>query len=102
MISVLIIAFIIVYIVDYSGIILDLSKWLYILLHKGKKWNYQILKKPWSCSSCLSLWITLIYLLLIGYTILNSLLLAVFSASILNILIKRLYELIVRIINKIQ
>jgi len=53
--------FILVYIIDFSGILLDMSKFLWKL--NGRKWNYQIIGKPFGCSTCMTFWITLIYML---------------------------------------
>ena len=65
-INLLILVFVIVYIVDYSGIIYDLSSFLYKLLNPTKKWNYQMIGKPFGCSGCLSWWIGL------GYALFNT------------------------------
>lgn len=61
LIDLLLVTLIIVYIIDISGAIEDLVEPLLAkLFHKSKV----RLKKPWSCSKCMTFWIGLIYLLI--------------------------------------
>lgn len=61
LIDLLLVTLIIVYIIDISGAIEDLAEPLLAkLFHKSKV----RLKKPWSCSKCMTFWIGLIYLLI--------------------------------------
>lgn len=57
----IIITFIFVYIIDFSGIIIDISKALYRLLRKGRLWKGQLINKPFSCSTCMTFWTVSIY-----------------------------------------
>jgi len=86
MINILLIVFSIVYIVDFSGIIVDLSKFLWELTHPKQVWKYNMLKKPFNCSTCLSFWFILIYSLsVLNYTFVESLSIACVSALSTNI-----------------
>lgn len=92
-----IINFVIVYIIDYSGILLDLSKFLYTI--SGREWKYQIIKKPFGCSICMTWWISLIYLLFnIGF-IYSIGLAAIFA--ILSVLINKMIGKVLELFNKI-
>ena len=98
-IDILLITIIIVYIIDLSGIITSieqsLSKWL--------KGTVKI-KKPFSCSFCLSWWLGLLYLiitnnltlLLICYVAMLS-----FLTPIINDIIILIRDLLRKMINKI-
>lgn len=95
--NLLIINFVIVYIIDYSGILLDLSKFLYTI--SGREWKYQIIKKPFGCSICMTWWISLIYLLFnIGF--IYSIGIAA-TSSILSVLISKMIGKILELFNKI-
>jgi hypothetical protein len=58
--------FICVYVVDYSGIIVDLSKFIWGLRFPNKLYAYWIIPKPFSCSVCMTFWSVGIYLLTCG------------------------------------
>jgi hypothetical protein len=58
------ILFSITYVVDHSGIIYEISKKLYTKLNPNKPYSGQIIPKPFSCSLCLSFWITIGYMLI--------------------------------------
>lgn len=61
LIDLLLVTLIIVYIIDISGAIEDLVEPLLgKIFHKSKV----KLKKPWSCSRCMTFWIGLLYLLI--------------------------------------
>jgi len=59
----LILAAIVAFIVDYSGIVLSLQKLVNVILYKGKANPGNISLKPFSCSLCMSFWTVLIYAL---------------------------------------
>lgn len=61
------ITLIVVYIVDISGAIDSLKSGLKWLVTKGKMKDSNYILKPFDCSLCMSFWIGLIYLLIIGY-----------------------------------
>ena len=95
--SLLIINFVIAYIIDHSGILFDLSKFLYTI--SGRKWNYQIIRKPFGCSICMSWWISLIYLLFnIGFIYAIGLA-AIFA--ILSVLVSKMIGKVLELFNKI-
>jgi hypothetical protein len=95
----LMLIFSIIYIVDYSGIIFDISKFIYERTNKDKIWQGQIIGKPFGCSLCLSFWTSLI-ICLFNTTIVFALFIATCFA-ILSILIKKLLGKIINLINKI-
>ena len=95
--SLLIINFVIVYIIDHSGIVFDLSKFLYTL--SGRKWNYRMISKPWGCGVCMSWWISLIYLLFNVSFIYAIGLAAIFA--ILSVLISKMIGKVLELFNKI-
>ena len=98
-INLLILVIVIVYIVDYSGIIYDLSSFLYKLLNPTKKWNYYILNKPWSCSVCLSWWIGL------GYALFNVSFVYALGIGVLcaigSVYIKKIIGFVLHLANKL-
>lgn len=102
--NLLMISFVICFIVDISGIIESiesaLSKWL-----KGKAQ----LPKPFNCSLCLTFWVGLIYVICVDCTLVNVLLVCVFSAIsehitsviiIIKQLIAWLFDKIINLITK--
>ncbi len=98
MLAIIIINFVVVFIIDHSGMIIDLSKFLYRIM--GRKWNYQIIGKPFGCSLCMVWWITLIYLLFnIGF--LYAIGLAALS-SICSVFTKKIIGVVFRMFNKIE
>lgn len=97
LVGTVIINFVTVFIVDHSGILYDLSKWLYGI--SGRSWNYQMLSKPWSCSMCLVWWITLIYLLF-NVGVIYALGLAALS-SLFSVFTKNLISRVLELFNKI-
>jgi hypothetical protein len=99
-IKILIITFSITYIIGSSGIVIDLSKFIYNLTHK-KEWNYQIIVKPFSCSVCMTFWVILIYTLISGLCIIYSLGIAC-TMAIASILIDKLIKKIIGIFNSVN
>lgn len=101
-INILMITFIVMYIIDKSGFIIELSKIIYEKTHK-KEWNGQLIGKPFSCSSCSSFWIITIYLLIVSnLSIITILMLSVVYSSIINLTLSRTYDIIIKIIFKIK
>lgn len=99
MFNLILINFIVVYIINHSGIIADISKGLWNFSHKGN-WTGQIIGKPFGCALCTTFWITMIYGFFIT-TFINALGIACLSA-LLTLLTDRLITMIIRIINKIH
>ena len=95
--SLLIINFVIAYIIDHSGILFDLSKFLYTI--SGRKWNYQIVGKPFGCSICMSWWISLIYLLF-NVSFIYAIGLAA-GCAILSVFISKMIGKVLELFNKI-
>lgn len=89
-----------VYIIDYSGVMVDISKWLYSKTHKGKQWMGQLIRKPFSCSECMTFWLTLITALQ-STTIIYSLALAT-GFGLGSRIIKNILGVIINLINKIK
>lgn len=100
MIDLLIIALILVFIIDLSGIITEMEK----ALQKKLK-RKVIIRKPFSCSLCMVFWTGLVYLLItgsftipmIGYVSLLS-----FSTPVMKDTLFVLRELILNILGKIE
>jgi len=101
MISIIIlINFICVYIVDYSGIVFDLSKFIWRMSHKNSVWMGQLIGKPFGCAQCLCFWISLIYLLCVT-SFIYALGIACLSAMLV-LLTNKLIGFTLRMINKIK
>lgn len=98
------IQFILVVIIDDSGVIQDILRWFSSLLTKGKivKDNYSL--KPFTCSYCMTFWCGMIYLFVIGKLTIPYIAFVLFLSSMVTItkeLINLLRDLIIRLINKI-
>lgn len=85
------IAIIIVYIVDVSGVIDYIKRFISNFLTKGKIQSSNLSLKPFDCSLCMMFWIGLIYILLNhSFTLQSLMLVCMMSFStpiILNILL---------------
>lgn len=99
----LLITFIIMYVIDKSGIILDISKLFYKVLNK-KEWNGQLISlKPFTCSSCMIFHTLWVYLILFNnFNIILGLFISIISSTYVNILFNKLYDIIFGIIYKIK
>lgn len=97
----IIICFSITYIISHSGIVFDLSKFIWKLTHPNKDWTYQIIGKPFSCSICMTFWVTLGFLLFNSVGLIYSLGIASLMA-ICSILVDKIIGLIIKLINKIE
>lgn len=89
-----------VYIIDYSGVIVDISKYMHKLTGKGKPWMGQLIRKPFSCSECMTFWLTLI-LSIQTIDIVSSLALAT-AFGLGSRVIKNTLGVIINLINKIK
>jgi hypothetical protein len=77
---------IVVFIVDYSGVVLYIKKLIWKLLNGNKipfKW-FEL--KPFDCSLCMSFWTLIIYCLFNNYGILNSIFIGVIGAYLASFL----------------
>jgi hypothetical protein len=89
----------IVFIIDFSGFLTNLSKFIYEKT-TGKVWLGQLLPRPFSCSLCMTFWLTFL-LLISNYSIIFT----IFYSSIFAFLtsfIKQLFQLAYKIIFKIK
>lgn len=66
LINLLLIQFIVVFIVDDSGVIDSIKRLISRILTKGKIETTDFDIKPFSCSLCMTFWIGLIYLFCVG------------------------------------
>jgi len=98
--NMLMISFIIVYIINFSGIIVDLSKLIWKLFNKGE-YQYQIIMKPFSCALCMNFWLITIYALSVNMTFIISLALGCLFASVISLLIDKMLTHIIKIIHKL-
>ena len=65
LINILLISFIVVFIVDISGIVDTIKYWIWKKYVKyGDYHNLQL--KPFSCSLCMTWWVNIIYIIAIG------------------------------------
>lgn len=64
------IAVIVVFVVDYSGVVENVKKMLWRWV-KGNKVYIPFSVKPFDCSLCLTFWIGLIYLLVMGISLMG-------------------------------
>lgn len=60
-ITLLLITFSVVYIIDFSGIITDLSKYIWIQTHPNQVYKYKQIGKPFGCSVCMTFWLSILY-----------------------------------------
>ncbi len=96
------ILFIITIVWDFSGIIFDLSKFIYTKLNPNKLYLGQQLPKIISCSYCIkfhSLWIYLI--IFNGVSIINGLFIASVGTFI-GLLLVKLLRVLEKLINRIE
>lgn len=94
------ILFTIVFIVDYSGVVLYIKKLIWRFLN-GNKLPFQYYQiKPFDCSLCMSFWVLLIYCLFNHYGLLNSLFIGTIGAYLASFL-SNLLEYIFYIYKKI-
>jgi hypothetical protein len=98
--NILIMTFVIVYIMDYSGILYDITKLIYKTLNPTKEYMGQPLPKPFSCSLCMSFWCVLVYLLVMGIPLLYSLGISC-SIALISVLMNKLLRIIIHLINLI-
>lgn len=96
--NILIIIFSISFIIGHSGIMFDLSKFIWEKTHKGKEWSYQMIGKPFGCVVCMTIWTVLIYALCNGYGILYSIGIASLS-SVLSIAMNQTLKIIINKFN---
>lgn len=99
-INLIIITIVITYVQNHSGFMFDLTKWIYEFSHKTPYMGQQ-LPKLLSCSLCQIHWITLIYCLFSGVSVIYSFGIAT-GFAILSILINKIIGLIIKLINKIK
>ena len=94
-IQLLLLAWVVVFIVDLSDVTGELASWL----HREK------LRKPWSCSLCMTWWTGLIWALTTGsltWGVVAYLAALAFFTNPLALLADNLREFIIKLINKIK
>lgn len=101
-INLLFIAFSLMYIIEKSGIIIDISKFIYVKLNPKKEYMYQIIPKPFSCKNCMVFWISLVYLLTTSLNIYFILFLSSINSSLIVNLFDKIYDKIIILIDKIK
>lgn len=103
MLDLLLLACIIVFIIDLSGFIPEISERIWKILYKNVKYVDWIIPKPFSCSLCMFFWIGIIYLIFTGlslYMVAYVALLAYLTPVIKDILLY-VRDLQIYIINKL-
>lgn len=98
--NIFLLSFIITYIVKHSGIIIDVSKFIWKNTHK-EEWNYQLIGKPFGCYNCLNFWIILFYCLFNNINIIESIAIGCLFSGFISVLIDKIIILTIKIINKI-
>lgn len=98
-INILLIVIIVTYIIDKSGVIFDLSKFIYNLTH-STPWMYKTIRKPFGCAKCMTLWLVLLYCLF-HFGVIMSLFIAVICSSILSPIISKIYDIINKLIDRL-
>ena len=96
--NVLMLCFIVVYVVDISGFMFNISKVVYNIFNPGKVYMGQIIK-PFGCSLCLTFWLVLIYLLYSSIPFIPSMFIACIC-SLFSVPLKNILKYIVYIFNK--
>lgn len=108
MLNLLFITAVLVFIIDLSGFIQELSKGIWKALFKKVTYKGWIIPKPFSCSLCMTFWVGILYLILthtfsflmLGYVALLAFLTPVISTVLLWIkdvlvfILDKLYKLI--------
>lgn len=100
LLDLLLITLIIVFVQNHSGFTYSLGKFIYEKANK-KAYMGQPMRKIFSCSLCEVHWITLIYCLIAGISVIHSFGLATIFA-IFSLLLDKILMLIIKYINKIQ
>ena len=99
-INLIIITFSIVYIIDFSGFIFNISKTIWKILNKNKEYQYTLIK-PFGCSLCMTFWVTLGYCyLIINLSLIYSIGIAVLCGGFLTVIIKKIINIFYNKINK--
>lgn len=102
-VKLLIIAFIVVNIIDISGIINHIKHWIWRILKKGSPYrDFEL--KPFTCSYCMTHWIGLIYLLVTGeFSFLAYLYLLglCYLTPVMGLLMRLIYDIMIKIINEV-
>ena len=99
LINIIVINFVVVWILNRSGILYDFSKWLYGRLYKDRVWKGQFIGKPFGCALCMTFWITFIYCLF-HTTFIYSIGIACLSA-LLSRLTNNIIKVVERLIERI-
>lgn len=89
----ILLTFSIVYIIDFSGILFDLSKLFYEVTTR-RKWKYQMIRKPFGCSQCMTFWSILIYSLFS-----QPIIISLFAACLMALSVN-LFKLLINFYNK--
>lgn len=105
--NLLIIQLVMVFILDLSGIMLYIKKWIWRIFigRKTEHLSYKLSLKPLDCSLCLYHHLSLLYLLILGqFSILNYgyICLLAFMTPVTGSLLLNIKDFLTRIINKIQ
>lgn len=99
---------IVCYIVDISGIVSTIKRWIWFFAYGNKQVYREYEIKPFDCSLCMVFWVGIIYILFTQWSIFNLMvvcLLSLMSESITNLL--RLGKIVIdriedKILNKLE
>ena len=103
MLDLLLLACIIVFIIDLSGFIPEISERIWKILYKNVKYVDWIITKPFSCSLCMFFWIGIIYLIFTGFSLymLAYVALLAFLTPVIKDVLLYVRELLIYITNKL-
>lgn len=99
--NLVIMTFSIVYIMDHSGFLFSLTKFIYSKLNSTKEYLGQALPKPFSCSICMTFWMVLIYTIYYDVPIVYSIGLSS-AFALISSLVSKVLSIIIHFINKIN
>jgi len=68
MLNLFLICLILVFIVDISGFVDTVKRWIWRWVFDGKKEYRDFDFRPWECSMCMSTWVGIIYILITGFS----------------------------------
>ena len=99
--NIVFLTFVIVYVINKSGLLIDISRFIYVKINKKEWMGQQISLKPFTCATCMVFHCVWIYLLINIGNIFFAFFVASLFASFGVLIIDKLYDKIIHKINKI-
>lgn len=103
-INLLLIATIVCYVVDISGVINSTKIFIWWLVFKNEKQFNNFNLKPFDCSLCMVFWVGLIYIIFTDFTLLNIFYVCMLSflSSTITYFLNIIKDIIIFLLNKIS